>query len=165
MADDVATADPSSTPTEELDKLVIRFAGDSGDGMQLGRFDVSPTPRLCSATTWPPSPVSLPRFALPPERFPECRASRCRSPTSTSSPPAMLPDCLVAMNPAALMKNLKDLRQGGTLIVNTDTFEERNLTKAGYEIQPAGGRFAQRLPGHQGPDGRTHQGGGQGQRS
>jgi 2-oxoglutarate/2-oxoacid ferredoxin oxidoreductase subunit alpha len=46
------------------------------------------------------------------------------------------PDCLVAMNPAALMKNLKDLRQGGTLIVNTDAFDERNLTKAGYEADP-----------------------------
>ena len=46
------------------------------------------------------------------------------------------PDCLVAMNPAALMKNLKDLRQGGTLIINTDAFEERNLAKAGYENNP-----------------------------
>jgi len=46
------------------------------------------------------------------------------------------PDCLVAMNPAALMKNLSDLRQGGTLIVNTDTFDERNLAKAGYEENP-----------------------------
>ncbi|MGD2042462.1 MAG: 2-oxoacid:acceptor oxidoreductase subunit alpha [Acidimicrobiia bacterium] len=46
------------------------------------------------------------------------------------------PDCLVAMNPAALMKNLKDLRQGGTLIVNTDAFDERNLAKAGYESNP-----------------------------
>ena len=46
------------------------------------------------------------------------------------------PDCLVAMNPAALMRNLKDLRQGGTLIVNTDTFDERNLAKAGYDENP-----------------------------
>jgi 2-oxoglutarate ferredoxin oxidoreductase subunit alpha len=46
------------------------------------------------------------------------------------------PDCLVAMNPAALMKNFKDLRQGGTLIVNTDAFDERNLAKAGYESNP-----------------------------
>ncbi|HEX6301803.1 MAG TPA: 2-oxoacid:acceptor oxidoreductase subunit alpha [Acidimicrobiia bacterium] len=46
------------------------------------------------------------------------------------------PDCLVAMNPAALMKNLKDLRQGGTLVVNSDTFDERNLAKAGYEENP-----------------------------
>lgn len=46
------------------------------------------------------------------------------------------PDCLVAMNPAALMKNLEDLRQGGTLIVNTDAFDERNLAKAGYETDP-----------------------------
>ena len=46
------------------------------------------------------------------------------------------PDCLVAMNPAALMKNLKDLRQGGTLLVNTDAFDERNLAKAGYETNP-----------------------------
>ncbi|MGD2059772.1 MAG: 2-oxoacid:acceptor oxidoreductase subunit alpha [Acidimicrobiia bacterium] len=46
------------------------------------------------------------------------------------------PDCLVAMNPAALMKNLKDLRQGGTLLVNTDAFDERNLAKAGYEESP-----------------------------
>lgn len=46
------------------------------------------------------------------------------------------PDCLVAMNPAALQKNLKDLRQGGTLIVNKDAFDERNLAKAGYEANP-----------------------------
>jgi 2-oxoglutarate ferredoxin oxidoreductase subunit alpha len=46
------------------------------------------------------------------------------------------PDCLVAMNPAALKKNLKDLRQGGTLVVNTDAFDERNLAKAGYESNP-----------------------------
>ena len=46
------------------------------------------------------------------------------------------PDCLVAMNPAALKKNLKDLRQGGTLVVNTDAFDERNLAKAGYETDP-----------------------------
>jgi 2-oxoglutarate ferredoxin oxidoreductase subunit alpha len=46
------------------------------------------------------------------------------------------PDCLVAMNPAALKKNLKDLRQGGTLIINTDAFDERNLAKAGYETDP-----------------------------
>jgi 2-oxoglutarate ferredoxin oxidoreductase subunit alpha len=46
------------------------------------------------------------------------------------------PDVLVAMNPAALKKHLPDLRQGGTLIVNTDTFEERNLAKAGYETNP-----------------------------
>jgi 2-oxoglutarate ferredoxin oxidoreductase subunit alpha len=46
------------------------------------------------------------------------------------------PDCLVAMNPAALKKNLKDLRQGGTLIINSDTFEERNLAKAGYDTDP-----------------------------
>src|SRR5690606_33033775 len=46
------------------------------------------------------------------------------------------PDCLVAMNPAALMKNLKDLREGGTLIVNTDAFDERNLAKAGYDSNP-----------------------------
>jgi 2-oxoglutarate ferredoxin oxidoreductase subunit alpha len=46
------------------------------------------------------------------------------------------PDCLVAMNPAALMTNLEDLRQGGTLIVNSDAFDERNLAKAGYEADP-----------------------------
>ncbi|MDH3463365.1 MAG: 2-oxoacid:acceptor oxidoreductase family protein, partial [Acidimicrobiia bacterium] len=46
------------------------------------------------------------------------------------------PDCLVAMNPAALMKNLEDLRQGGTLVINSDAFDERNLTKAGYVENP-----------------------------
>src|SRR5690606_30710580 len=46
------------------------------------------------------------------------------------------PDCLVAMNPAALKKNLKDLRDGGTLIINTDAFDERNLAKAGFESNP-----------------------------
>jgi 2-oxoglutarate ferredoxin oxidoreductase subunit alpha len=56
------------------------------------------------------------------------------------------------MNPAALKTNLPDLPKGGTLIVNTDEFNERNLTKAGYASEPARGRLARRLPRLQAPD-------------
>ena len=59
--------------------------------------------------------------------------------------PGDAPNVLVAMNPAALKANIADLEPGGTLIVNADAFEERNLAKAGYDGQPAHRRLARRL--------------------
>lgn len=135
MADDIATADPSSTPTEELDKLVIRFAGDSGDGMQLAgnRFTDASALFGNDLATLPsfPAEIRAPAGTLPGVSSFQVQIADFDILTAGDNP-----DCLVAMNPAALMKNLKDLRQGGTLIVNTDTFEERNLAKAGYETNP-----------------------------
>ena len=60
--------------------------------------------------------------------------------------PGDAPNVLVAMNPAALKTNVGDLPKGGTLIVDTDTFKDRNLQKAGYDVEPARGRLARRLP-------------------
>jgi 2-oxoglutarate ferredoxin oxidoreductase subunit alpha len=135
VADEIATADPSSTPTEELDKLVIRFAGDSGDGMQLAgnRFTDASALFGNDLATLPsfPAEIRAPAGTLPGVSSFQVQIADFDILTAGDAP-----DCLVAMNPAALMKNLKDLRQGGTLIVNTDTFDERNLAKAGYETSP-----------------------------
>ena len=135
MADEIATADPSTTPTEELDKLVIRFAGDSGDGMQLAgsRFTDASALFGNDLATLPsfPAEIRAPAGTLPGVSSFQVQIADFDILTAGDAP-----DCLVAMNPAALMKNLKDLRQGGTLIVNTDTFDERNLDKAGYEENP-----------------------------
>jgi len=135
VADKIATADPSTTPTEEADKLVIRFAGDSGDGMQLAgnRFTDASALFGNDLATLPsfPAEIRAPAGTLPGVSSFQVQIADFDILTAGDAP-----DCLVAMNPAALMKNLKDLRQGGTLIVNTDAFEERNLAKAGYEANP-----------------------------
>jgi 2-oxoglutarate ferredoxin oxidoreductase subunit alpha len=135
VADRIATEDPSSTPTEEIDKLVIRFAGDSGDGMQLAgtRFTDASALFGNDLATLPsfPAEIRAPAGTLPGVSSFQVQIADFDILTAGDAP-----DCLVAMNPAALMKNLKDLRQGGTLVVNTDTFDERNLDKAGYESNP-----------------------------
>jgi 2-oxoglutarate ferredoxin oxidoreductase subunit alpha len=135
VADEIATADPSTTPTEQLDKLVIRFAGDSGDGMQLAgsRFTDASALFGNDLATLPsfPAEIRAPAGTLPGVSSFQVQIADFDILTAGDAP-----DCLVAMNPAALMKNLKDLRQGGTLIVNTDTFDERNLAKAGYDENP-----------------------------
>jgi len=135
VADEIATADPSTTPSEELEQLVIRFAGDSGDGMQLAgsRFTDASALFGNDLATLPsfPAEIRAPAGTLPGVSSFQVQIADFDILTAGDAP-----DCLVAMNPAALMKNLKDLRQGGTLIVNTDTFDERNLDKAGYEENP-----------------------------
>ncbi len=135
MADEIATADPSSTPTEVLDKVVVRFAGDSGDGMQVAgsRFTDASALFGNDLATLPsfPAEIRAPAGTLPGVSSFQVQIADFDILTAGDAP-----DCLVAMNPAALMKNLKDLVQGGTLIVNSDAFEERNLTKAGYEANP-----------------------------
>jgi len=135
VADEIATTDPSTTPTEELDQLVIRFAGDSGDGMQLAgsRFTDASALFGNDLATLPsfPAEIRAPAGTLPGVSSFQVQIADFDILTAGDAP-----DCLVAMNPAALMKNFADLRQGGTLIVNTDAFDERNLAKAGYETNP-----------------------------
>jgi 2-oxoglutarate ferredoxin oxidoreductase subunit alpha len=135
VADEVATTDPTTTHTEELDKLVIRFAGDSGDGMQLAgsRFTDASALFGNDLATLPsfPAEIRAPAGTLPGVSSFQVQIADFDILTAGDAP-----DCLVAMNPAALMRNLKDLRQSGTLIVNSDTFDERNLAKAGYESNP-----------------------------
>ncbi len=135
VAEETATADPSSTSTEALERAVIRFAGDSGDGMQVAgnRFTDASALFGNDLATLPsfPAEIRAPAGTLPGVSSFQVQIADFDILTAGDAP-----DCLVAMNPAALKKNLEDLRQGGTLIVNTDTFDERNLAKAGYESNP-----------------------------
>jgi len=135
VADEIATADPSSTPTEEVENLVVRFAGDSGDGMQLAgnRFTDASALFGNDLATLPsfPAEIRAPAGTLPGVSSFQVQIADFDILTAGDQP-----DCLVAMNPAALMKNIQDLRQGGTLLVNSDAFDERNLAKAGYETNP-----------------------------
>ena len=115
--------------------MVVRFAGDSGDGMQLAgtRFTEATAVFGNDLATLP---TSRPRSARPPARSPGCRRSRSTSRRATSSRPATTPDVLVAMNPAALKANLPAMRRGATIIVNEDAFSVRAVQKAGYETNP-----------------------------
>ena len=135
MADEIATESPSSTSTEALEKVVVRFAGDSGDGMQVAgsRFTDASALFGNDLATLPnfPAEIRAPAGTLPGVSSFQVQIADFDILTAGDAP-----DCLVAMNPAALMKELKDLRQGGTLIINTDAFDERNLTKAGYTEDP-----------------------------
>lgn len=136
MADEIATAEPSTNAsTETLDKVVVRFAGDSGDGMQVAgsRFTDASALFGNDLATLPsfPAEIRAPAGTLPGVSSFQVQIADFDILTAGDEP-----DCLVAMNPAALKKNLKDLRQGGTLIINTDAFDERNLAKAGYESDP-----------------------------
>ena len=142
VADDIATAEPpdtptepSDTPTETVDKLVVRFAGDSGDGMQLAgaRFTDASALFGNDLSTLPSFPAEI---RAPAGTLAGVSAFQVQIADFDILTAGDEPDCLVAMNPAALMKNLPDLRQGGTLIVNTDAFDERNLAKAGYAANP-----------------------------
>jgi 2-oxoglutarate/2-oxoacid ferredoxin oxidoreductase subunit alpha len=124
-------------PVEQLDQVVIRFAGDSGDGMQLtgGRF-ASETAMLGNdLSTLPDFPAEI---RAPAGSLPGVSGFQIHFSDHDILTPGDAPNVLVAMNPAALRTNLKDLPQGGTLVVNTDAFTERNLDKAGYTSNPLG---------------------------
>jgi 2-oxoglutarate/2-oxoacid ferredoxin oxidoreductase subunit alpha len=124
------------SPSRELiDSVVIRFAGDSGDGMQLTGSQFSESTALMGndLSTLPDFPAEI------------------RAPAGTTfgvsgfqvhfaghdvMTPGDAPDVLVAMNPAALRVNLRDLKIGGMLVVNTGAFTTGNLKKAGYDASP-----------------------------
>jgi 2-oxoglutarate ferredoxin oxidoreductase subunit alpha len=135
VAEKIATVEPETANTETYDKVVIRFAGDSGDGMQVAgsRFTDASALFGNDLATLPsfPAEIRAPAGTLPGVSSFQVQIADFDILTAGDQP-----DCLVAMNPAALKKNLKDLRQGGTLVVNTDAFDERNLAKAGYETNP-----------------------------
>jgi 2-oxoglutarate ferredoxin oxidoreductase subunit alpha len=135
VAEQIATAEPETANTETYDKVVIRFAGDSGDGMQVAgsRFTDASALFGNDLATLPsfPAEIRAPAGTLPGVSSFQVQIADFDILTAGDQP-----DCLVAMNPAALKKNLKDLRQGGTLVVNTDAFDERNLAKAGYDTNP-----------------------------
>ena len=122
-------------PVEQLDHVIIRFAGDSGDGMQLtgDRFTSETALVGTDLATFPDFPAEI---RAPAGSLPGVSGFQVHFADHDILTPGDAPDVLVAMNPAALKTNLKDLPRGGTLIVNSDAFSERNLQKAGYTASP-----------------------------
>ncbi len=122
-------------PVEQLESVVIRFAGDSGDGMQLtgGRFTSETALKGNDLATFPDYPAEI---RAPAGSLPGVSGFQLHFADHDILTPGDQPDVLVAMNPAALKTNLGDLPKGGTLIVDTDAFSDRNLKKAGYESNP-----------------------------
>ncbi|MCI4675201.1 2-oxoacid:acceptor oxidoreductase subunit alpha [Candidatus Mycolicibacterium alkanivorans] len=120
---------------QKLEKVVIRFAGDSGDGMQLtgDRFTTEAALFGNDLATQPnyPAEIRAPQGTLPGVSSFQIQIADYDILTAGDRP-----DVLVAMNPAALKANLADLPRGGLVIANSDEFTKRNLAKVGYETNP-----------------------------
>ncbi|MGL5808915.1 MAG: 2-oxoacid:acceptor oxidoreductase subunit alpha [Nocardioides sp.] len=120
---------------QQLDRVIIRFAGDSGDGMQLtgDRFTQESAALGNDLSTFPnfPAEIRAPQGTLPGVSSFQVHFADHDILTAGDAP-----DVLVAMNPAALRANLADLHKGASIIVDTHDFTERNLTKAGYVANP-----------------------------
>ncbi|MDP1793201.1 MAG: 2-oxoacid:acceptor oxidoreductase subunit alpha [Acidimicrobiales bacterium] len=127
--------DTASKDVTELDHVVIRFAGDSGDGMQLtgDRFTSASALFGNDLSTLPDFPAEI---RAPAGTLAGVSAFQVNISDHDILTPGDFPSVLVAMNPAALRANLSDVPLGGTLIVNSDAFEDRNLAKAGYATNP-----------------------------
>lgn len=119
----------------QLDRVVIRFAGDSGDGMQLtGDRFTSETAQLGNdISTLPNFPAEI---RAPAGTLPGVSSFQVHFADTDILTPGDAPNVLVAMNPAALKANLADLPRGADIIVNTDEFTKRNLSKVGYTANP-----------------------------
>jgi 2-oxoglutarate ferredoxin oxidoreductase subunit alpha len=120
---------------EHVERVIIRFAGDSGDGMQLtgDRFTTETALLGNDLATFPDFPAEI---RAPAGSLPGVSGFQVHFADHDILTPGDRPDVLVAMNPAALKTNLGDLPKGGTIIVNTDAFNDRNLQKAGYAASP-----------------------------
>jgi len=122
-------------PVEQLDSVIVRFAGDSGDGMQLtgDRFTSETAALGNDLSTLPDFPAEI---RAPAGSLPGVSGFQIHFSDHDILTPGDRPDVLVAMNPAALRANLKDVPDGAALIVNRDAFNDRNLRKAGYTANP-----------------------------
>jgi 2-oxoglutarate ferredoxin oxidoreductase subunit alpha len=125
----------STKKVEHLDAVIIRFAGDSGDGMQLtGDRFTSETAMLGNdLATFPDFPAEI---RAPAGSLPGVSGFQVHFADHDILTAGDRPDVLVAMNPAALKANLRDLPKGATIIVDTDSFSDRTLQKAGYPSNP-----------------------------
>ena len=130
-----STLPERSERTERLDRVVIRFAGDSGDGMQLAgdRFTSAAAAFGNDLATLPNFPAEI---RAPQGTIPGVSSFQVHFADYDILTAGDRPDVLVAMNPAALKANLADLAPGATAIVNTDEFTQRNLARAGYGSNP-----------------------------
>ncbi len=125
-------------PREEVETAVVRFAGDSGDGMQLtgGRFAEATALAGNDLTTFPDFPAEI---RAPVGTTYGVSAFQINFGSRAVMTAGDAPDVLVCMNPAALKVNLGDLKQGGLVIVDSGTFNDRNIQKAGYDSNPLEG--------------------------
>src|SRR6266542_2518915 len=122
-------------PIEELDTVTIRFAGDSGDGMQLTGTQFTNTSAIVGndISTLPDFPAEI---RAPAGSLPGVSGFQLNFSNHDIRKPGDQANVLVAMNPAALKVNLADLESGGLLIVNTDSFTPENLKYANYATNP-----------------------------
>ena len=129
------TFSSNSTQRELIDSVVIRFAGDSGDGMQLtgSQFSESTAMMGNDLSTLPDFPAEI---RAPAGTTFGVSGFQVHFASHDVMTPGDAPDVLVAMNPAALRVNLRDLKKGGLLVVNTGAFSPGNLKKAGYDKNP-----------------------------
>src|SRR5262252_3468058 len=135
MSDSLTTTRTAPKPRRTLTRAVIRFAGDSGDGMQVTGE------QFTTEAAWAGNDIStLPNFPAeiraPAGTLFGVSSFQLQFGSQRVYTPGDRLDTLVAMNPAALKVHLSDLKPGGLLIVNTETFEPGNLKKAGYPSNP-----------------------------
>ncbi len=132
------SSNPKKKPNhriEELDTVTVRFAGDSGDGMQLTGSQFTQTAAYLGndVSTLPDYPAEI---RAPAGSLPGVSGFQINFSSHDIYTPGDVPNVLVAMNPAALKVNLKDLPLGEMIIANRDAFKEHNLIKASYETNP-----------------------------
>ena len=127
--------EPSVKSAEVYESVAIRFAGDSGDGMQLTGTQFTETSALHGndLATFPDYPAEI---RAPAGSLAGVSGFQVNFSSLEVHTPGDEPDVLVAMNPAALKANLADLKQGGILILNTEQFSQKNLERAGYKTNP-----------------------------
>jgi len=130
-----AAASVQPSPRETLDSVVIRFAGDSGDGMQLtgSQFTTATADAGNDLATFPDFPAEI---RAPAGTTYGVSGYQIHFAAHNVQTPGDAPDVLVAMNPAALKVNGEALKPGGLVVINTGAFTANNLKKAGYEINP-----------------------------
>jgi 2-oxoglutarate ferredoxin oxidoreductase subunit alpha len=135
MSQTVAPVQGVAKEIKELDRAVIRFAGDSGDGMQLTgeQFTTESAVAGNDIATLPNFPAEI---RAPAGTLFGVSSFQLQFGSQRVYTPGDRLDCLVAMNPAALKVHLRDLKPGGLLIVNTSAYDKRNLDKAGYASNP-----------------------------
>ena len=132
---DKASASDSEKLSGRLESVVIRFAGDSGDGMQLTGSQFATTSALIGndIATLPDFPAEI---RAPAGTLPGVSSFQLQFSSGEIFTPGDDPDVLVAMNAAALKVNLSILQPGHTIIANMDGFDKGNLAKSGYETNP-----------------------------
>jgi len=121
---------------QTVDGVVIRFAGDSGDGMQLTGTQFTETSALAGndLATFPDFPAEI---RAPAGSLAGVSGFQVHISSLEVFTPGDEPDVLIAMNPAALKANIKELKKGGVLILDTDQFNDKNLSRVGYKTNPA----------------------------